>query len=117
MSEKRLWEELRKLKLHIRRQAPIGRYFADFANHRARLVIEVDGPWHDGDDAQQRDAERDGWLMSQGYEVMRIRDGEALSEAPAVAARVAEALSRRMRRPPISAPFPSTGKSSDRGGQ
>jgi very-short-patch-repair endonuclease len=96
LSEKRLWGELRKLRLHIRRQVPIGRYVADFAHHGARLVIEVDSPWHDGDAAQARDAKRDAWLVSQGYEVMRIKDGEALSAAQAVAERVAETIRDRM---------------------
>ncbi len=45
--EKRLWKALRKTGLHIRRQAPIGRYIADFACHEARVVIEVDG-WGKG---------------------------------------------------------------------
>lgn len=96
LSEKRLWAELRKLQLHVRRQAPIGRYVADFAHHGARLVIEVDSPWHDGDEAQLRDARRDTWLASQGYEVMRVSDGEALSAPAAVAEKVAKAIGDRM---------------------
>ena len=44
--ERILWDELRRLKLNIRRQAPIGRYIADFAHHDSRLIIEIDGPLH-----------------------------------------------------------------------
>jgi very-short-patch-repair endonuclease len=87
-SERRLWKELRKLELHIRRQAPIGRYIADFAQHEARMVIEVDGARHDLDEAQLHDAERDAWLVAQGYRVIRVRDSEALEMAEEVAARI-----------------------------
>jgi very-short-patch-repair endonuclease len=112
LGEKRLWEELRKLKLHIRRQAPIGRYIADFVHHTARLVIEVDSPWHDSDDAQLHDAERDEWLGSQGYRVLRVR-GEALMAPHDVAERVAQIISDRLGRPKASTPFPSMGKGRD----
>jgi very-short-patch-repair endonuclease len=91
-SEKKLWAELRKLDLRIRRQAPIGRYIADFAQHSAKLIIEVDGARHGLEDAQLRDYLRDEWLKSQGYRVLRVRDIEAFEEPEAVAARVAAAI-------------------------
>jgi very-short-patch-repair endonuclease len=112
LGEKRLWEELRKLKLHIRRQAPIGKYVADFAHHGAWLVIEVDSPWHDGEEAQLRDAERDAWLQSQGYVVLRFRD-EALTTPEIVAEQVGAQIAARLGRPKASAPFPSMGKGRD----
>ena len=112
LGEKRLWEELRKLKLHIRRQAPIGKYIADFAHHAARVVIEVDSAWHDGEEAQLRDAERDAWLQSQGYIVLRFRD-EALSTPEIVAEQVGMQIAARLGRPRASPPFPSMGKGRD----
>src|SRR5262245_54010090 len=45
-AEKKLWQHLRQPPFkdhHFRRQATIGPYFADFASHKARLVIELDG--------------------------------------------------------------------------
>lgn len=47
--EAKLWNALRELRLlghHFRRQVPLGRYYADFCCHKARLVIEVDGDTH-----------------------------------------------------------------------
>ena len=73
-SERRLWAELRKLELHFRRQVPIGRYIADFASHNAKLVVEVDGLRHDLPDQQLHDVQRDAWLASAGYQVVRVRD-------------------------------------------
>jgi very-short-patch-repair endonuclease len=76
-SERKLWAALRKLDLGIRRQAPIGRYIADFIHHGSALIIEIDGARHDLPEAQLHDLERDAWLNSQGYRVLRIRDSEA----------------------------------------
>jgi very-short-patch-repair endonuclease len=48
-AEKKLWQHLRQppFKEHnFRRQATIGSYFADFASHKLRIVIEVDGGQH-----------------------------------------------------------------------
>ena len=48
-AERKLWWHLRRIPIastHFRRQATIGAYFADFASHEKRLVIEVDGGQH-----------------------------------------------------------------------
>jgi len=62
----------RMLGTHFRRQAPIGRFIADFAEYGRRLVIEVDGGQHGG----SRDAARDAWLMGQGFVVLRFWNNE-----------------------------------------
>jgi very-short-patch-repair endonuclease len=92
VGERKLWEELRKLDLHIRRQAPIGRYIADFAHHSAKLVIEVDGGRHDLPENQLHDHDRDEWLRSQGYRIMRVRDQDVIENPKGVAERVSELL-------------------------
>ena len=78
--ERRFWSELRQFKryygLHVRRQAPIGRYVADFVIQSRRLVIEVDGEFHAAPERQTADKRRDKWLKSQGYRTVRITTGE-----------------------------------------
>lgn len=88
-SERNLWKALRAHDLHIRRQAPIGRYIADFVHHGSRLVIEVDGGRHDLPEHQQHDAERDAWLASQGYRVLRVKDADAFGKPEEIAEQVA----------------------------
>ena len=39
VGERLLWADLRKLGLNLRRQAPIGRYVADFVHFESRLVV------------------------------------------------------------------------------
>ena len=57
---------------HFRRQVALGPYYADFASHSARLVIEVDGGAHFTDDALRRDGRRDAFIRAQGYRVLRF---------------------------------------------
>lgn len=73
--EARVWNLLRMAplsELHFRRQVPIGPYYADFASHGAKLIIEIDGSQHGTDAAMAYDARRDTYLMSQGYRVIRL---------------------------------------------
>ncbi|WP_233245290.1 MULTISPECIES: endonuclease domain-containing protein [unclassified Caulobacter] len=93
-SGRNLWKALRALDIHIRRQAPIGRYVADFVHHPSRLVIEVDGGRHDLPEEQLHDAERDAWLAGQGYRVLRVRDGDAFGKPEEVAEQVAMEIRR-----------------------
>ena len=84
-SEQRLWKALRKLDAHIRRQAPIGPYIADFACHARKLVIEVDGEIHERlDDVALRDFERSKWLRGQGPRVLRFTNRQVDTDVMAV---------------------------------
>jgi very-short-patch-repair endonuclease len=80
-TEQQLWKELRKLDANFRRQAPIGRYFADFAAHGPSLIIEVDGAIHERlPDVAARDAERQRWLEGEGYRVLRFTNEQVRNE-------------------------------------
>jgi len=87
------WKELRKLDVHIRRQAPIGRYVADFACHSKRVVIEVEGGVHERlPEVALRDIERTAWLQAQGYRVLRFTDVQVLGDLYGVVDTVKQAL-------------------------
>ena len=90
--EKKLWDELRRLDIHLRRQAPIGRFVVDFVVHQAALVIELDGGIHMLPGVQLRDLERTAWLEGQGYRVLRFTNDEVLGDPSAVLAKVEVAL-------------------------
>ncbi|MEM0900537.1 MAG: DUF559 domain-containing protein [Pseudomonadota bacterium] len=78
--EARLWSELRRLRadygIHVRRQVPIGPYFADFAILSENLIIELDGEHHFTEEGIARDARRDANMLANGYRTFRIHTGE-----------------------------------------
>jgi very-short-patch-repair endonuclease len=84
-----MWNVLRREPFHgfhFRRQVQLGRYYADFASHTAKLVIEIDGSAHFNDDAADYDANRGAFLHSQGYTVLRFTTSDVLNSLDAVAA-------------------------------
>jgi very-short-patch-repair endonuclease len=86
-AEKRLWWHLRRSAIgasHFRRQTSIGPYFADFASHRYRLVIEVDGSIPGDSGQASDDVERTAFLQSHGYRVLRFWNNEILNEIDGV---------------------------------
>ena len=113
-AERKLWWRLRGLKIdgsHFRRQATIGPYYADFACHEHRLVIEVDGGGHAEETRVIADRARTDFLVSCGYRVMRFWNHDVLKDTEAVMETVNEALQR----PPT--PNPSPPRANARGGR
>jgi very-short-patch-repair endonuclease len=83
-AEKKLWQYLRRIspgRSHFRRQATIGPYFADFACHQTRIVIEVDGGQHADSTA---DEQRTRYLEANGYRVLRFWNNEVLGNIEGV---------------------------------
>src|ERR1700761_5584314 len=69
VAERSLWKALRALKLNFRRQAPIGGFIADFAHHKSKLLIEIDGHFHGVEGAAEKDALRTRWPGARGFRV------------------------------------------------
>ncbi|MBU1325383.1 MAG: endonuclease domain-containing protein [Alphaproteobacteria bacterium] len=84
LAEARLWELLRRFEVRFRREAPIGPYVTDFACHRARLIVEVDGGVHRREDVALRDVHRQTWLEGQGYRVLRFTNDQVLLQPETV---------------------------------
>src|SRR5262249_6943064 len=106
-AEKKLWWQLRQLPLansHFRRQAAIGPYFADFASHKCRVVIEVDGGGHGEARQAAFDRKRSAYLKSRGYRVLRFWDNEVLQEIEGVMTLISEAVQESAPPPPAPPP-------------
>ncbi|TGQ50848.1 endonuclease domain-containing protein [Mesorhizobium sp. M1C.F.Ca.ET.193.01.1.1] len=83
-AEDRLWQELRGRrldKIKFKRQAPIGRFVADFLCAKARLIIEIDGSQHAD---SLRDQARDAALKARGFRVLRFWNDDVLKDLDAV---------------------------------
>ncbi len=93
-AERRLWYLLRRKQLEgfrFRRQAPVGKYIADFVCFGERLIVEVDGGSHV--DAQAYDEARTAWLKSEGFRVLRFWNNDVLGNQEGVLQTILEALS------------------------
>ncbi len=87
--EEMLWERISKKKLKglkFRRQFPIGRYIVDFYNHLNKLIIEIDGSIHDSQ--KEYDENRDNYLESSGYTILRITNNEIEKNMDDVVAKI-----------------------------
>ena len=93
-AERRLWWHLRhRLAVsgtHFRRQVQIGRYIVDFASHKAKLVIEVDGGQHA--ETTSMDLERTRLLEANGYRVLRFWNNDVLANVDGVLDMIQDAL-------------------------
>lgn len=75
-----LWQALRNSKLgyKFRRQHPIHVYIADFICLDKKLIVEVDGGYHDDANQQYLDEQRTRDLQSLGFSVIRFTNEEVL---------------------------------------
>ena len=70
--ERHLWYDfLKTLPQTIHRQKVVGRYIVDFYCAEAKLIIEIDGTQHYEEEGKSKDLERDSYLYSLGYTVVR----------------------------------------------
>ena len=103
-AERRLWRILREgfPDWHFRKQVPLRHFIADFASHRAKLVIEVDGGQHN----ETADAARTVVIQGEGYRVIRFWNNEVLGSPDGVWTVINDALRDRH---PAPHPSPSRG--------
>ena len=87
LPEVKLWALLRRSPggVRFRRQHPVGPYVADFYCPAAKLMIEIDGRFHDNAEAQQKDVARTAYIEQLGLKVLRILASDVLADAVAVA--------------------------------
>jgi very-short-patch-repair endonuclease len=100
LSEKVLWQELDKNKLmgiKFRRQHPIGIYIVDFYAHKLKLIIELDGKYHQNKKQQILDDERTTFLEFNGLKVIRFKNEEILENLETVVQKVKDEISSQIK--------------------
>ena len=100
-AEWRLWAHLRYRQVNghrFRRQHPIGWYIVDFACFERRLVVEVEGGQHAGQQAY--DATRSDWLQDQGYNVLRFWNNQVMEDIESVKVGILQVLESQETPPP-----------------
>jgi very-short-patch-repair endonuclease len=91
-SEQLLWSQLSGAKLGVsfKRQYVVGTFIADFAAPSRRLIVEVNGGYHEA--RRNADASRDAKLQRLGWRVLRIPAELVVHRLPEAVALVREAL-------------------------
>ena len=109
-AEQAVWRGLRgeQLGVKFRRQHPQGNFIADFACLAPRLILEIDGSQHAGQQAYDR--QRDDFFKSLGFEVLRFHANEALSNTQGVLLVVLERLQHLQAAAAPIPTFPQRGK-------
>ena len=89
-AEDLLWQNLRGLKLGVkfRRQQPVDIFIPDFVCTQKKLIIEVDGEYHNGKEQIELDVERTRILETIGYKVLRFTNEEVLTNVSSVLERI-----------------------------
>ena len=78
-AEKLLWDKLRNNQLEglkFRRQHPVNIYIADFYCHKFKLIIELDGDYHDQEEQKQKDEVRTEVLRLNDLKIIRFKNEE-----------------------------------------
>ena len=78
-AEKLLWEKLRNNQLgglKFRRQHPVNIYIADFYCHKFKLIIELDGDYHNQEEQKQKDEVRTEVLRLNDLKIIRFKNEE-----------------------------------------
>ena len=108
-----LWQQLRgrKVGYKFRRQHLIGPYVADFYCTDTRLVVEVDGEVHGRGQQPARDDARNGFMIENGYRVVRIGAAEILRDLDSVTAAIRSLAARPLHHSALpSGPPPRAGE-------
>ncbi|WP_340105382.1 endonuclease domain-containing protein [Rhodohalobacter sp. 8-1] len=90
-AEKIVWEILRDRRfqnLKFRRQHPIFNFVADFYCHSLKLIVEIDGGYHDLPEQIAYDQERDQYFKEYSYNVIRFLNKDVLFDLRSVRKRL-----------------------------
>jgi very-short-patch-repair endonuclease len=88
-----LWKELKSKKLNgnkFRFQVPFDRFILDFLCSEYKLIIELDGRYHEL--FKQKDVERDNYFKSKGYRILRFKNEEILEDIELVKRKILEII-------------------------
>jgi uroporphyrinogen-III synthase len=86
-AEKALWDLLRNRQfenLKFRRQHPLKDYIVDFYCYELRLVIELNGAYHNEKEQKYNDEQRDFHLSFLGYKVLRYKNNTVINNSRAI---------------------------------
>ena len=82
-AEDKLWQEVRSRKIKgykFRRQHPINGFIPDFVCLEKKLIVEVDGNYHNDEEQKRYDDIRTKWLVITNYKLLRFTNEQVLNK-------------------------------------
>lgn len=97
-AEAYLWNFLKgsSLKYRFRQQHIIKNYVVDFVCLKCRLIIEIDGGYHNNENQIALDRQRTDELNSLGFEVLRFTNEEVLQDVDTVLSKIKESIIKQI---------------------
>ena len=99
-AEEALWNEVRNKNIDgykFRRQHPISGFIPDFVCLDAKLIVEVDGDYHNHEQQQQYDSARTAWLDEHDYKMLRFSNEEVMTDVNIVVQKIKATLSEKIK--------------------
>ena len=96
-AEEIIWQQLRNRNVEgqkFRRQHPIAGYIPDFVCLDKKLIIEIDGTYHDHEQQKKFDTMRTEWLNEHGYSMLRVTNEEVKNNLTQVISNIKDALKK-----------------------
>jgi very-short-patch-repair endonuclease len=103
-AEEILWEHLKKKQLggfKFRRQHPVFEFIADFYCHQAKLVVELDGEYHNSDEQKYSDKERTKMMNEFGINVVRFYNNQVINNTNNVLNTIKNCLNWQDKKSPL----------------
>jgi ATP-dependent DNA helicase RecG len=93
-AEQILWEQLKtkQLEFKFRRQHIVDEFIVDFICISKRLIIEVDGKYHNTKEQQEADDLRTNILQDLGFKVIRFTNEEVIADIENVLSKISQDL-------------------------
>ena len=93
-AEEILWNviNINDWRLKFRRQHPLSHYIADFYCHNVKLVIELDGGYHENKEVKIYDTARENEIKEFGITVLRFKNEEVINNIEAVLNKIGETI-------------------------
>lgn len=95
IEENIIWQKLRNRKIggfKFRRQHPIAGYIPDFVCLEKKLIVEIDGGYHNKEEQKIYDAGREAWLAECGFTMIRFTNDEVKNSVKNVLKSIEQAL-------------------------
>ncbi len=96
-AEELVWRAVRNRRCEgakFQRQVVLGAFIADFVCFERRLIVEIDGPSHEGEERKAADVGRDKWLGEQGFRVLRLSNDLVVGSTELAIERIRGALEK-----------------------